>query len=355
MIRCPTLSPAPRSRSLLPLAACLLASLVTVSGVDAADAMTLTEYRARLLQSRALAAAALRGTGPAAGQAAARAHALEALPLEAEVRMPTGLVVSVNNHALAESLVSNLERPDRSEQSRRAGLRQFVAALDRLLSLTASPSGPPREATTRARADGALRSVLSRPEFETKEPGPSWEERFILWLSRLLERLFPNTPIATTGSDAPARVMLGVLVLFLAVLLARVLLLVLPNLRRRSRAEPDLPEGELLVPGEPDALLAAAEREAAAGRYREALRLAYQALVVRLDRAGVLPEDRSRTHWEFLRDLRRAGRDPLYRELAPITRRLDERLFGGRTATADDYQACRSAYARVETLLCAPA
>jgi hypothetical protein len=109
------------------------------------------------------------------------------------------------------------------------------------------------------------------------------------------------------------------------------------------------------VPSEPDALLAQAEREAAAGRYREALRLAYLALVARLDRAGVLPEDRSRTHWELLRELRRAGRDPLYQELAPITRRLDERLYGGRTTTVEDYHVCRAAHDQVVRLLCVPA
>jgi hypothetical protein len=345
-------APLPLQRRPSRLALLLAALAVLPAAVRAAGPeMSLTQYRSRLQSCRSGAASLLRGT--AAPGRAAQARLLQVLPLEAEVRMPDGVAVSVGNHALGQSLSSALARPDLP--GRRARLRQFVATMDRLLSATEPPSGEFRAATSRAAADTVLQSVLSRPEFQTKEPGRGWEERFILWLDRLLRRLFSGTPVATTGSDWPARLVLAAVVLLLAILLARVVLLVLPNLRRRSRPEPELPVGELLVPSEPDLLLSAAEREAAAGRYREALRLAFQALVVRLDRAGVLPEDRSRTHWELLRDLRRAGRDPLYRELAPITRRVDERLFGGRTATVDDYQACRSVYTHLETLLCAPA
>jgi hypothetical protein len=333
--------------------ALLLAGLICVASAAraAAATMSLDDYRSRLQQCRATAAAALRADDTPARRAATRAQLLAALPLQAEVSVPAGPVVSVDNHALGESLARALARPN--QPARRAGLRRFVGAVDRLLSLPAPPIDDSRPAIDPSRADGTLRGVLSRPEFQTKDPGPSWEEKFLQWLARLLERLFPNAPVEYKGSDWPARVVMAVVVLLLAVLLARVLVLVLPNLRRRVRPEPELPEGEVLVPVEPDALLAAAVREGAAGRYREALRLAYQALVVRLDRAGVLSEDRSRTHWELLRDLRRSGRDPLYRELAPITRRMDERLFGGRTATVEDYQACRSVYTQMETLLCA--
>jgi hypothetical protein len=176
-----------------------------------------------------------------------------------------------------------------------------------------------------------------------------------------------------------ARVLMIGVVLLLAVLVARVLILALPELRARLRREKEeAPEGELLVPQEPDVLLAEAERAAAAGQYREALRLGYRAMVLRLDRAGVLPDDRSRTHWELLRELRRRVRtahgsgltaqgsepgqpepspsrpDPhssLLSLLTPLTRLLDERLYGGRAATAEDYQACRAAHDQVVSLV----
>src|SRR5262249_48177623 len=150
----------------------------------------------------------------------------------------------------------------------------------------------------------------------------------------------------------------------LAVLIARMILVLLPNLRRLRRTDDEEPSGgELMLPREPDVLLAEADREAAAGRYREALRLAYLATVARLDPVGVLPEDGSRTHWELLRDLRRISSDELrvtsnegktselvtrhsslVTLLSPLTQRLDERLYGGRTTTVEDYQVCRAAH-----------
>ena len=52
--------------------------------------------------------------------------------------------------------------------------------------------------------------------------------------------------------------------------------------------------------------------------------------------------------------------DQLKRDLATLegearTRLLDERLYGGRLATVEDYQACRAVHDEVQRLLCAPA
>jgi hypothetical protein len=329
---------------------CLVALLLSSPAIPAAAAPTLTlsQYRIGLGKTRAQAAALLRSPRGAA-PASERALLLAALPVQAQVQMPAGGLVSVDNRPLAQRLSQALTNP--RPGARRAGLRQGIATLDRLLEATAPAVLVPEDGQTRS----TLQRVLSQPEYDTREKGPSWEERFVLWLSRLLDRLFPRSSRQPGENEAAARWMLAFVVLVLAILVTRILLLVLPNLRRRAREEPELPVGALLVPREPDALLAEAERRAAAGDYREALRLAYLATVTRLDRAGVLPEDRSRTHWELLRALRRSGRDPLYQQLAPLTLRLDERLYGGRTATMEDYQACRGAHDQIERLLCAPA
>ncbi len=312
----------------------------------AAGPLTVAEYRAGLSRAREMVIAALRARQTETGWATTRGRLTAMLPAELPVRLSAGQTVTVDNRTLLQQLDGV------PPAIRRARLVEVVAALDRRLAATE----PRPLGLDRAHAGQALRQVLSRPEFRPKEEGPTAWDRFAQWLADLLQRLFPNAPRAAGGGEGLGRIMAGCVVLLLAMLLARILLLVLPELRRRRRHEdPDLPAGELLVPSEPEALLAEAERAAAAGRFREALRLAYRATVVRLDRAGVLPEDRSRTHWELLRELRRAGRDPLYRELAPLTRRLDERLYGGRAATVEDYQACRATHDQIERLLCAPA
>ena len=378
---------------LLLLAACL-AIMPLAAVATAGPALTLIEYRAALLKARALAVAARREQSPpASGAPATWARIVIALPLQVQVRMPSGGTVRVDNRPLARLLTESIDPYGRAAGTARrprpgwpflrlparASIRlyRFVAAVDRLLAATAVPSAP----IDRAGADQALRQVLARPEYQYRQRKPSLLERFFdwlggelnrffLWLARLLERWLPGSAHTPARADRLARLMVIGVVLLLAVLIARIILAILPNLRRLGRDKDAEPAGgELLVPQEPEALLAQAEREAAAGRYREALRLAYLATVARLDRAGVLPEDRSRTHWELLRDLGRVTRasspapgdgTPLPRAslvaaLVPLTQRLDERLYGGRTTTVDDYQLCRAAHDQIERLLCAPA
>jgi hypothetical protein len=355
--------------------------------------LTLTEYHTALLKGRTLALAAERGrSSPFSTEI--RDRILTSLPMQTQVRMPGGRVVDVDNRPLAVLLGDATAPEGRAFPQRRgwprpsihaAGRwRRFVAAVDSILAATASPT----LAAARPDAARVLRQVLSRPEYQYEEPKPTlverffgWLgrqiERFFLWLARLIERLFPGSDRSPGHTDRLARMMVIGVVLLLAALIARIVLALLPNLRRLRRGDEEEPSGgELMLPREPDALLAEADHEAAAGRYREALRLAYLATVARLDRAGVLPEDRSRTHWELLRDLRRISSDELrvmsdekrqpesslithhsslITLLSPLTQRLDERLYGGRTATAEDYQACRAAHDQIERLLCAPA
>jgi hypothetical protein len=322
-----------------------LTGFLSIPLCHADPVLGLSEYRASLQQARSSVTSVLRGQG-AADWSRTRSRLAATLPRRARVRVPTGQVVDVDDRGLLQEL-------DRAQPSaRRAALARFLAAVDHRLAAT-RPAAP---ALDPDRAGRVLRGVLSRPEYQDRVEKPSLEERIVQWIVDWLRRLFPQRSRAVAADDRAARAMLAVVVLLLAMLIARVLQLVLPELRRRRAPEAEeRPEGEVWVPREPEALLAEAEREAAAGRFREAMRLLYLALVARLDRAGVLPEDRSRTHGELLRALRQAGHDPLSRELAPVTRRLDERLYGGRTATAEDWQFCRSTHEQIERLLCASA
>jgi hypothetical protein len=394
-----------RSALVTPLLAVALILPCLGVAAGASPDLTLAAYRAALLKARALALALPGERAPAALQQRIAA----VLPLEVQVRMPSGSEIGVDNRPLLRLLAGSIE-PGEETRSARPGTRarrpvarlrvraaperwRFVTALDQLLAALGVPLSS-RSGTTAgmpaldaAAADRVLRQVLARPEYQYTEPKPTLIDRFLNWLGdeisrffnwlgRLLEGLLPASQRTPGRADQLARLMVVGVVLLLAVLIARIILVILPNLRRRSSAAAELPAGELLVPWEPGALLAEAEREAAAGHYREALRLAYLAAVARLDRAGILPEDRSRTHWELLRDLRRTASDEqrvtsdetsaphsslvtrhssLVSVIAPLTQRLDERLFGGRATTVEDYQAGRAAYDQIERLLCAPA
>jgi hypothetical protein len=52
-----------------------------------------------------------------------------------------------------------------------------------------------------------------------------------------------------------------------------------------------------------------------------------------------------------LRSLRKAEHVPVRDVLRPVTLALDERLYGGRPATADDYRTCRAEFDRLEAML----
>jgi hypothetical protein len=110
-------------------------------------------------------------------------------------------------------------------------------------------------------------------------------------------------------------------------------------------------EDEIHTPDSAGGHLAAAESAAAAGRFLDALRHTYTAMLLLLDAANVVPFDRARTNREVLRALRGATHGPVREVLRPVTDTLDETLYGGRPATAEEYRWCRGECARLEGLL----
>jgi hypothetical protein len=89
----------------------------------------------------------------------------------------------------------------------------------------------------------------------------------------------------------------------------------------------------------PDELRHRALSLAADGRYGEAVRALYEALIRLLDLQGVLRYDSARTNWEYLEAL---GKAPaLAAEIRPLTLRLDGVLYGGATADEAEFTACR--------------
>ena len=86
-------------------------------------------------------------------------------------------------------------------------------------------------------------------------------------------------------------------------------------------------------------LLSDAERAAAAGRYREAIRLLYLALLSRLDRQGLITYDQTKTNWEYLVTTRAIP--ALYRPVSQLTAIFDRQWYGFEPAVAGDWGLCR--------------
>lgn len=87
--------------------------------------------------------------------------------------------------------------------------------------------------------------------------------------------------------------------------------------------------------------LQAADEAAGAGRYREALSLAFEALVLRLDALGSVRWGPGKTAREYAREARLA---PAERErLARLVGALYRYVYGGAACGPDDYRALRGA------------
>jgi hypothetical protein len=107
-------------------------------------------------------------------------------------------------------------------------------------------------------------------------------------------------------------------------------------------AEPTAPEA---LTRTPEDWLAEADRLAARGRLRDAVRHSFLALLGGLHRARAIDYDESRTNGDYLADLRRRRPEarPPYRELSAL---FDRAWYGAKPVTNEDWQRGRAAAGR---------
>jgi hypothetical protein len=153
-----------------------------------------------------------------------------------------------------------------------------AALLVALAAATARAGDTPSAQSIRA----AAKQVLSRPEFRRAAPKPrSLIEEIWSWWSDLVSEFVTNHP----------RVAIALMIVLACVLLALVAHIIW-TLRMARRAEfQELPEADLeaaIRRGDPAAFRARAVGHAEAGRFEDAVRDLYAALLLTLDRRGAL-------------------------------------------------------------------
>lgn len=189
------------------------------------------------------------------------------------------------------------------------------------------PAEPVEAEAARRAAD----EILARPEYV--EPQPTLADRVLEWIGDLLGRVVG----ALTGRGAGGLVGTVVIVLVLALagwLLARAW-------RAPGRAS-GLPVGPGVVhgteaPDDPAVWAAEADRAAAAGHHRAALRCRYQELVAHLVRDRVVPADPARTPAE-LRAALGADRPEVAGHLGEVTERFETAWYGGAPVDGAAYE-----------------
>jgi hypothetical protein len=123
--------------------------------------------------------------------------------------------------------------------------------------------------------------------------------------------------------------------------------------REGARREVRYLQGEdaelLLLP--PAELRQRADRFAAEGDFRQALRHMYLSLLLQLDSRGIWRYDTRRTNWEHIRGLRRSPQGAtLIEPLADITRRFDRVRYGDEPCSAPDWNRFAADVENVERL-----
>jgi hypothetical protein len=195
----------------------------------------------------------------------------------------------------------------------------------------------------------AIRDILARPEFRA-QPEESWRTAAGKWVTRTLSKVFQwigdRLHLDLRGSSSAVRFLVALIVLAVAVLIFLLLL----RLRNRPAARAPRTEspGPLVQTQSSQAELAKQALAMASNRdFPAAFRLMYLALLLLLDRCGVIRYHRSKTNWEYVKALKSAGRTDLAGDLEALSRIFDLTQYGSQPCGAGDYDACATIYRRV--------
>ncbi len=101
--------------------------------------------------------------------------------------------------------------------------------------------------------------------------------------------------------------------------------------------------GGVAVYASPSDALTEAERLAALGQYREALRMLYSGILHRLSQLGLIELEKRRTNWELLRLLHQRGEQEIHNHLLPLTQLFERAWYGQTPISAGEYQSARQA------------
>ena len=177
-----------------------------------------------------------------------------------------------------------------------------------------------------------INMILSAREFR-RVRGPTelelLEQRIEDWISKKLDRLFPNAPDLDQWGQIFVWIMIGLASSVLAVWLYR---------QSRERI---LDRPKEVLPFLPSAKswrlwLAEARDKAALGEWRDAIHLGFWAAVSRLESDGVWRPDKARTPREYLNEIPAINESRT--SFAAITKTFEAAWYGGRPASAGEFE-----------------
>jgi len=266
------------------------------------------------------------------------------------VRQADGGLQAVDTKSLMASITSADNAKTADDQSAAyEGVSRRIDTIREEVLASANLSTPGKRGSplSAEKSRDTARRILSGNDFASEPiPPPSWLERrfdhFGKWLERTLNKLFKRP--ARNMNVQPVNpmvwwVLFWVIVAALFVFLVWIIAQAIGRRQRRMKPLALSDTEEALVEArDKDTLMSLAEKHARAGDYRAAFRLVYISTLIALDTDGILRFDRSKTNWEYVRQLRSSGRLDVYEVLMPLTRDFDKTWYGLSPTTPDVYR-----------------
>lgn len=330
--------------------ACLATMMLSVS----VHAASLSDYQYRVNQAVAI----LRESHPVHGEDAFQSstespanltRVRELLPAR-ETVLFNGKNIPVDNSWLHEAL-AEYERSDalqRRSELLEQTLERLLAIEERLQEINAAQTVGDPEANK-----GRLAEILRRPEYLQAPAEQSALQRlinrFLNWLFKLLEKIFPKVPGLRNGNSSLISGIAQIVVVSICV--AAIAFLIWrygPRLMQRRRKKKTKPEarivlGERLEPDQTAAdLLAQAEELARGGDLRAAIRKAYIALLCELGDRKIISLGQSKTNRDYLNAVR--DKATLYGSMRKLTSLFELHWYGFVPAAENDWTEFRAIY-----------
>lgn len=198
-----------------------------------------------------------------------------------------------------------------------------------------------------------LRQILASPEYSPVKPSlfDRWMERASKAVGNGIKRFLGwIVGHLTFGESGTAGVIATIGAWLVAIGFVVLLWLVIRKLAASGQAQGDAPPGTAscdMPSAKP--LIRQAAKLAETGDYRGAFRAAYLASIAYLDEIRALRFERSRTNWEYLRELQQGGHERPHGELRPLTADFDRKIYGRETCGREDYLKAAAVYDRLSS------
>lgn len=202
-----------------------------------------------------------------------------------------------------------------------------------------------------------VRAILARREFvpppqnlldRLTEVALRAVGRVVEWLLRPLSWLVDKlTELAGAGSPMALWMVVGLLVGLLLLIIFHIYYMLSGAFGTGTRRRVGRVAGA--VPLHAPDLLGRARAAAAAGDFRDAVRLIYKAALLTLDQAGIIRYDPSHTNWEYAHEV--ATREHLGPIFARLTSIADRAMYSDAPVTRDHYTQSFEFLAQTQELL----